>query len=243
MRRLIQRKFALFLMLLSMGCSQIKDQFTTDSDPVFGSKEYAVSLVAGINARWFKQPKKFSLEGDNGEVPKHFFFDVNPDISMEKKTLNFVVSTPQGSPYAYEIDLVSGQHFMNHEYCETSDAWDIFQAKVEKPPYTIAIVPRVFDQLGEPQKIIVFGSEKYYQENFKTNFFDGRIIGGFIEQVCQKGACLEQNQWNSRLVLIAVEPNNDKFSKVNNIDELKTIVDWPEVKAFAENGQIGRAHV
>ena len=239
MRKLVQRNFAFLFFVILAGCSQIEDvadNFTDDSSKVLESQGYAESLIAGINPRWFKQPRRFSLESDTGETPKHFLFDINPAISLSKKTLNFVIATPEDSKNAYDIDVVSGQHYMNHQYCKISDAWDLFKSKIERPPYTIGIVPRVFDQLGEPQKVVVFGSKKYYQKHFRTNFFSGKVIGGFIEQVCKKGACLEQDQWDSRLVLLAIQENSEKYKGVNNIDDLKKKVSWPKVKAFAENG-------
>lgn len=236
MRKLTQRICYFLSFAILFGCSQIPDPFKDDKSEVFGSKDFAESLVSGINAKWFKQPQRFSLQGDYGETPKHFFFDVNPDISLDKQTVNFVVETPEDSPYAYKIDLLSGQHYMHHQYCELRDAWDLFKESIMRPPYTLGIVPRVFDQLGEPQKVIVFGMKDYYQKNFKDNFFDGRVVGGYIEEVCKKGACLEKKQWDRRLVLIAVQKNNDEFKKVQNIDDLKKVVDWPSIKAFAENG-------
>lgn len=239
MNKLLERKIFLFLFLIVMSCGQIKEikeEVVGEEENVFGSKDYAESFVADFSARWFKQPQRFSLQSDDALNLKHFFFDVNPDINMDKKTLKFVISTPENSPYNYQIDLFSGQHYMNHKYCPMRDAWDLFKEDIERPPFSIGIVPRVFDQLGGPQKVLVVGDEKYFQEYFRTNYFDGRVLGGYIEQVCSKGACLERKQWDSRLVLVAVQNKNKEFRDIKNLAELKEKIKWKKFRAFVENG-------
>lgn len=238
MSKLIWIKF-LALIVTLLGCSQVKEVkeiITGPESTAFGSKDYAESFVTDFTPRWFKQPQRFSLQSDDGSTPKHFFFDVNPDINMDKKTLNFVITTPEDSPFHYDIDLVSGQHYMNHKYCPMGDAWDLFKGKVERPPFSIGIVPRVFDQMGGPQKILVLGNKKYFQDYYRRNFFDGRVIGGYIEQFCKRGGCLQQKEWDSRLVLVAVQNKNDEFNDVKNVEQLKKKVNWNAIKAFVENG-------
>ncbi len=220
-------------MLSFWNCSQSNSILPGSSSL---DKEFASELVTNVPNNWFQKPKAFSLQSDDVEVPSHFFYDVNPDIKLNK-TVSVVIETPEGSPYQYKIDLVSGQHYMNHQYCELKDFWGRYKGDIEKPPFSIGIVPRILDQAGTPQKILVFGDKNYIQEHFMDNFFDVRVVGGFIEQFCEKGACLDPKTWKSRLVLVGIQTGYTQLEDVNEISELQKEVDWPKVRAFVENAQ------
>jgi hypothetical protein len=164
-------------------------------------------------------------------------YDVSPEINLEKNTLNFIVQTPQASPYRYEVDQVSGQHYLEDKYCKQSDIWKKFDGSICLPTMTIGYVPKIRDQLGTPQKIIVFGDKKYFAKNFTENFFEAKIIGGLIEQECEYGGCFKRDEWRSRVVLIGVQKQNSKFSNIESVDELKKKIKWDSVVAFLQNGQ------
>ncbi|MEX1099743.1 MAG: hypothetical protein WEB87_04915, partial [Bacteriovoracaceae bacterium] len=102
-------------------------------------------------------------------------------------------------------------------------------------PFTTGIVPRVLDQLNLPQKIIVFGQDGYYQKHFKSNYFDARIIGAYVERICPQRGCADKNSWLSRLALVGVQKDNKKYQNVHSVEDLKKIVDWKKTKAFIEN--------
>jgi len=199
-------------------------------------RNYKKSFVTMMNPYWFKTLEKFKLKSETGDIQTHMFYDVLPRFEKNKNTLNFVVTTPEGSEYGNDLDLASGQLFVNRKFCPHPDAYEKTPKDVYKPPFTMGIVPRVFDQLNEPQKIIVFGDKDYYQEFYRTNFFEARIIGAYIEQICPSGTCLEADDWLSRLVLVGVKPDSDKFADITNVDQMFTEVDWQKVIAFIENG-------
>lgn len=232
--------------LLLAGCSGV-DKITDsvdeivpvdlkDKDNVYGNKDYADAIVSKIVPQWFNVDDRFQLIGVNNEVSPHQFYDVLPDINFESYKLNFVVATPEGSNRIVNIDLLSGQHYVDKLLCEQADIIGRFKEPIYEPPFTIGIVPRLLDQLGRPQKILVFGDKEYYRANYKDNFFDARVVGGFIEKVCQIGACPKLTDFTGRVVVVAVQTGSEKYKKVRSIEDLRLEVDWNEVRAFVENG-------
>lgn len=203
----------------------------------YGSKEYAESLVSSIPARWFETVDRFSLKDSKGAPIPHLFFDTFARVNPKEKTLNFIALTPQNHPTEQGLDLASGQLYLKRKYCGHNDAWGKYEGEINRPPFTLGVVPRVLDQLNTPQKIIVFGQGGYYQKYFKQNYFDARVVGAFVEQECPRGACVNKGSWLSRLVLVGVQKGNEKYKDVKNVQDLKQLVDWPKVKAFIENGQ------
>lgn len=205
-------------------------------ETIFGAKDYAVALVSRVQPKWFVGSEKFSLRNLNSDAPAHLFYDITPDLNFDSYKVNFVVTTPEASDKAYQIDIVSGQHFVDKTFCEQTDISRKYKKTIEFPPYTSGIVPRLLDQLGEPQKIIVFGDKNFYTKNYRDHFFDTRVVGGFIERVCRFGACTKFKDLSSRVVLVGVQAGNEKYEKVRSIEDLRLVVDWNEVRAFVENG-------
>jgi hypothetical protein len=229
--------FLSFLVLTSTiltSCSSKKEQ--QEKQILFGSKDYIESYVTQLPSRWFEAPKRFQLINDDNKLAPHKFWDVKPEINLLKNTLNFVVTTPEGSPISYRLDIASGQLYTHQKYCKQRDVWRNFPDAINRPPFTVGVVPRVLDQIAKPQKIIVFGDATYYQKNYLTNYFDARIIGGYIEQECPVGLCTLNKQWRSKMVLVGVQPRNKRFKDVKNLEDLQKIIDWKEVEAFIENG-------
>lgn len=203
---------------------------------VFGNKDYADALVSKVVPKWFEVDDRFKLTSSMGEKPAHLFYDVQPDLNAENYKLNFVITTPEGSDKLYNIDMLSGQHYVDKILCEQKDIFGKWDDSIYKPPFTSGIVPRMLDQLGTPQKIIVFGDGEYFSKHYQDNFFDARVIGGYIEKVCQIGTCPKLTDYNSRIVVVAVQSGSDDYKEVRGIEDLRTKVNWPEVKAFIENG-------
>jgi hypothetical protein len=228
--------FLIVLLLPLASCSSKKGS-DDSKDILYGTKDYIESFVSQIKPKWFITPERFQLKNDDGSVAVHRFWDVKPEISTEKKTLNFVVTTPQGSEYGYNLDIVSGQLYLEKKYCAQRDVWKDYPEDIKFPPFTIGIVPRVMDQLATPQKIIVFGNGDYYRKHYKSNYFDARIVGGFIEQTCPIGTCVEPNSWYSRLILVGVQRKHPRYKDVKNLQDLKKLEDWKEIEAFVENGK------
>lgn len=203
---------------------------------IFGNKEYADAIVSQIVPQWYNVDDRFQLVGANGNISAHMFYDVLPDINSESYKVNFVVSTAQGSQRIINIDPLSGQHYTEKLLCEQNDIVGKYNEPVFEPPFTIGIIPRLLDQLGRPQKILVFGDKEYYRTNYRNNFFDVRIIGGYIEKVCQIGACPKLTDYSSRVVVLAVQAGNERYEKVRSIEDLRLVENWNEIRAFVENG-------
>jgi hypothetical protein len=223
-------KFALMIVLTS--CTALKNNKTDFS----GGSEMPKSLVNKVSPFWLDTYPRFISKNNEGEAPLNLFFDVDHGFSLTGSTVNYIVETLQDSPVEYSYDLATGKHYATRPYCKQGDVWDKSMSKINRPPFTFGIVPRMFDQLGTPQKIIVFGNKKFMRENYQDTFFTAKIVGGFIEQNCPTGTCFKRDSWRSRLVLVGVE-RDSKYAKVRSIEELKKVVKWEEVKLFLRNGQ------
>lgn len=227
---------SVFLLIACSGTKQ-KNQDTDSNSTVYGTKEYADAFVTQVRPRWFKTAQRFKLVDSKNNLLPHRFFDVPPAFDLKKKTANAIITTPEGSLYGYNLDLVSGQLYLENKFCERNDVMKKYPDEITSPPFSIGVIPRVLDQLNLPQKVIVFGGRDYFKKYHLTHYFDVRIVGAFIEQMCPYGSCLKKDQWNSRLVLVAVQNGHKKYEKVKDLIDLKELVDWPYVKAFIENGR------
>jgi len=187
---------------------------------------------------WFNVPKKFTHKDDKHDVIAHPFFDLVPFPHGKDNGLNVVMTTMEGSLFSYGLDIYSGKLFKKHNYCEQEDVWQKYSGDIYRPPFSEAVVPRLLDQLGTPQRVLVFGKRRYFPKHnlSPTHSQRVRVVGGFVEQYCKNYPCLSRENWLSRLVLVAVNGNDPEFKDVFHIKELKSKVDWSYVKAFAENG-------
>lgn len=234
-RQALKLSFLILFSIFLSNCSSTEKRIELNPMTT-GEKGYLQAIVAQIPSRWFDTAKRFKLTDQQNNIAKHFFWDVNPEINYKNKTLNFVVTTVADSQFQYDLDINSGQLYTSNKYCPQSDVWKKYNSVIDKPPFTQGVVPRVLDQLMEPQQIIIFGNNDYYRQNFKTNFFDAKIIGSFVMQSCPRGACLEPDSWNSKMILVGIQPQFEKYLKVKNLNDLKKIEDWDSVIAFLENG-------
>lgn len=227
----------LILVNLFLSCSATKrnNQVSSGNSNVYGTKEYADAFVSLVRARWFDTVNRYKLVDNNKEILPHRFWDVDPAINTTKNTLNVIITTPAEDPYGYDLDLLSGQLYVNRKFCKLSDSTQKYTGEIKRPPFSIGVVPRVLDQLNLAQKIIVFGGTDYFKNYHRTHFFDVKVVGAFIEQTCPYGACLKKENWLSKLVLVAVQNGNKKYNAVKNLNDLKEIEDWNYVTAFIEN--------
>lgn len=200
-------------------------------------KEVLVRPVSGAKPAWFSTGKTYQHTDIEGELMKHLFFDFTPYIDIENNLVDVVLLTPLESAHQYDIDLVSGQRFYSHSYCEEKDVWGVYDDKLRLPPFTEAFIPRLLDQSKKPQRVIVFGQTKFLQtDKFpKEEQVKVRIVGGTVEQFCDKFPCRRQEKWTSKLVLFAVSTLDPEFREVNSLKTLKSKVDWAHVKSFLEN--------
>jgi hypothetical protein len=185
---------------------------------------------------WFNFPGR-EVFNEMGKTKTHLFFDFAPYININERTLNFVPLTPVGSRAAYQIDIPSGVRYRSHFYCSQNDIWERYSGEIQKPPFTLGVVPRMLDQVGRPQQIFVFGRNEFYRQDHGEMSHRVRVVGGVVEEKCFSGNCVHTNNWEKRLVLLAVDPNDPAMKSIKSIDHLKDQVDWEEAIAFMQNSK------
>lgn len=222
--RLCQLKTLPVLVLITIsGCSLFSK-----------NKDQSLELLTPMKNEWFSKNSDHALWNQELKPQSHQFFDVNPEMSKSHTYANVVVVTPENSINAYQLDISSGQRYFDHAYCKQNDVWAQYSGKIHKPTFSQALIPRLLDQLGEPQKVIVFGgAESFAKPDFQQHRV--RLVGAFIEQTCPEGNCLGKSNWISRMVFVAVDPEDKNFKEINSIDELTKKIDWPMNKAVYEN--------
>jgi hypothetical protein len=202
-----------------------------------GTKKAAIVKVNATPV-WFKTDPRFSMRDQTGSPLVHPFFDLAPFGSEKDNSVNFFVTTPVDSKHYYDIDLPSGKLYRRFSYCEQSDIWGRYEEDVHRPKFAIGVVPRVLDQLGKPQKIMIFGNKKYFGkfDKMARSSQRAKVIGGVIHQFCEKYPCKTRDNWLSTLVLIGVNAEDPRYSQIKSLDQLKKKVNWSYFKAFMENG-------
>lgn len=220
----------LFLLLVLFGCGQAKQ----DIDYINRGEDVKWDVVTA-RPNWFKTDRPYTHQELSGDVSAHPFFDLSPYVEYPDRLVSFYPTTPEGSPVHFEFDTVSGKRYKTHLYCRQKDIWDRYENRIKLPPYTEGIIPRVLDELGYPQKIRVFGRRYYYSQDHGVAAHRVRVVGGIVEQYCSEPPCVGTKRWESRLVLIAVDPNDPKFKDVKTIPQLKKWVDWEYAIAFMSN--------
>lgn len=194
-------------------------------------------------AWWLDGPERLTPRDKSNRPTVHSFFDFVPFSKIKEREINVIVTTLKDSKFNYQLDPYSGKLFRSHDYCPQTDVWQKFATELFTPPYSEAVVPRVIDQLGFPQKVIVFGDEKYFFDytTEALNSYRVRIVGGVIEQYCAIYPCDITDKWLSRMIMIAVNPDDPNLKQVRTIGQLKERIDWEEAIAFMQNGD-GRAY-
>jgi hypothetical protein len=189
------------------------------------------------NAAWLKTSTLYNHKSEHGDYLVHPFFDLIPYASKKDSSINFVITMPVGGKNKFQIDLRSGKLYREHKMCSEKDIWGKYGSTLGQSPYTEGFVPRLLDQLGGPQKIIIFGKKRYFYdfELAPTRSQRVRVVGAVLQQYCESFPCRGRNKWLSRMVLVAVNSNDPAFTKVTHINQLKKIVDWAHVKAVLEN--------
>ncbi len=187
---------------------------------------------------WFQAPTPFQWMEANGDVQLHPFYDMVPFSSAIDQSINFFPLFSPKSESFRDLDMLSGKSFKRFEFCPRDDIWRKRDGKLSQSNFTYGVVPRLLDQLGMPQNIVVFGNEATYQ----SELLDGmtashrvRVVGGVLHQYCEEYPCASEDEWRSRLVLVAVDTADKKFEKVREWEGLKEVVDWPYAKTFLEN--------
>lgn len=193
------------------------------------------AILSTIPNRWFSVSPNHAIIGSDGVPVSHMLFDTHPEFRNNNRIVNAVIATPENSQHSYNIDLYSGQRFYEHTYCKQNDVWSEFSGTIHRPGFSIGFIPRVLDQLGEPQKVIVFSRVKNYHETAVHHYRDVKLVGAFVEQLCQDGNCLGKSNWLSRLVLIGVDADDTELAGINDLAEFQKHFDWRTAKAHLEN--------
>jgi hypothetical protein len=192
------------------------------------------SLLHTTKPQWFSHSTQYQLQDLHKQPRPHLFFDVGPEWSDRRQEINFYPLALEGEKRAMELDPMSGQRFFSYEACAGKDVWGENDKSVRKWPYTMGYVPRMLDQTGQPQKVIVFGGH-HLMSLEEDIYYRVRVIGGVVEQVCPAGRCTSQQSWLSRIVLIAIFPSTPEWDEVHNIDSLLQNVEWDHVRYAMEN--------
>jgi hypothetical protein len=201
-----------------------------------------------ITASWLKIPLRFALRDQDDNYLTHPFFDIDPRFKREQRTLNYFITTPEDSSFKYNFDLYSGKLYKERDYCPVDDIWDSYKGDVYKPNFTQGIVPRTYDQNSNPQRIVIFSNAREI-EKFKylpTNYDSAKVVGSVILDACETYPCDLKSKWTPTQILLAVNPHDPSFTKVNFLNELKHAVDWTYVKSILVNQdgvhQIGKKY-
>lgn len=185
--------------------------------------------------KWFSVSKNHSLISQQGVPASHLYFDSTPDFLNDDREVNVLIATPENSEHAYSIDLSSGQRYYTHSFCKQNDIWNEYALGVNKPPFTVAYIPRVLDQLGDPQKVIVFSKRKSFIDDPGRTYQKVRLVGAYVEQICPDGNCLGKSNWLSKLVFLGVDSQDQHFSRVKSAQDLKHAINWNHSKAVLGN--------
>jgi hypothetical protein len=215
-----QISIALIVLVLSNACATQKISTTSE-------------IVATYNSL---HPNGLESRPD-GSVSANLFFDPAPSIVEEQSAINVVLLTRNGSKFGYDLDLRSGALFHRRYHCEHRDIWDKYKGDLSTPPFSVAILPRTLDALGEPQQVFYFSDAKYLQPHGLKSFsHQARVVGGVLRQVCREYPCQLRERWLSNMQLIAVNPDDPRFKDITTMAQLKSRVNWEEASAWMQNG-------
>lgn len=205
------------LCLVLVGCSSTPDpRFHTDPTAV-----------------WF-QSKAIRLTDLSGEPFHHLLFDPAASLDLKTGRVNFLPLGLAESEKVLEVDVLSGQRYFAYLNCPQNDVWRERSGVYGRPDYTLGVIPRHFDQLNQPQRIIVFGGTKRFDLK-APRVYQVRILGGFVEELCASGRCAGPKDWIGRMVLVAVDETDSSYGSIREFSQLRDKLDWPRVRAQLEN--------
>lgn len=190
-----------------------------------------------INAGWFKVPFRFAHRDQDDNFLTHPFFDIDQGFVKELKLINFFITTPENNLYKYDLDLYSGKLYKERKYCEVEDIWNQYSGTLFKPNFTMGIVPKTYDQNGNPQKIIVFSKtqEAGKFQYLPTHYYTAKIVGSVVLDACEDYPCDSQSKWKPAQILVAVNAQDSHLFEIDLLSELKTKIDWNYVRAMLAN--------
>ena len=200
-----------------------------------GREFEADALLSIYEPKWFSANEKHSLRDSAGRIQPHLFFDVSPEFTEKDQFANIIITTLENSHLSYNVDVVSGQRYYSHSYCNQGDVWNQKSGTFGRPYFSIGYMPRVLDQAGDPQKVIVFGGRDRLKASLDHHFVRVRIIGSYIEESCPDANCLGRDTWISRLVFVAVDPQEPNYSDIKDIDDFLVNESWEKLRPTLQN--------
>lgn len=175
-------------------------------------------------------PGNMEAEVNNGKrgmgTEVHPFYDMMPAYSAKNKEINFFPITTEKSEFWYDFDLLSGKRFFRQKFCWRPDIWNTYDENVNTPPYTAGIIPRILDQSGRAQRIIIFGYNDLKIDEINYQPFRAKIIGGLYLSRCQNEACTEN----------VVYSDEHQSATLKASEEAGLAEVLPEVLKKSENG-------
>lgn len=235
------RELLIISLFIFGGCSSKKrpEKGSESKEKQVKTKKVDKYSPVKVKPFWLKGPSFLVPQTEELNDEHHAFFDAVPFSDPKSNELNVILTMLKDSRFYYQLDTQSGKVFRSKDLCPQEDVWDKYGGSIYRPPFTEAIVPRLLDQLGKPQKVIIFGESRYFpeKEKFGQNSYRVRIVGGLLEQYCRYFPCGSTREWMSRLVLVAVNPRDPEYGKIKTLEQLKEKVNWTHVQAFMENYQ------
>ena len=220
------------LLFFSAGCGTIHSFI----DDIMGLGKKDVLPTIKAIPLWQRIPKRFVFYDEAGGFIPHGFFDLVPFVNVKQRTVNFVMTNPIQAKFRYSFNLASGNLYRRHRYCSRDDMAKKYERSLYRPPYTEGFVPRLLDQTGMPQQIVVFGDKNYLRPFDKTTDQSQRVqvVGGVLKQHCKSYPCREKD-WHSSIVLVAINSMDEDLQNVRDLKGLKAVVDWDHALAFIGN--------
>lgn len=218
------KSLSILSLIAVSACTQIPER-----------RKVHTELLSTIKNEWFSKNREHGLWDQKEKPLPHQFFDVDPQFTTSEATVNSVILTPEDSRYSYLLDLVSGQRYYSHSFCPQHDIWKRYKGAISLPTFSTGIIPRFLDQLGEPQKVIIFGGAEKFTRLIHYREHNIRLVGAFVEHSCPIGNCSGTNKWLSSLVFVAVDPEDPVFGGVEDIASLKGKINWVKQRAIYEN--------
>ncbi len=216
-------QFILGILLLALaGCSWFS------SKPDFDPRSSSV-----IQPVWF-QAGSIRLANLQGEPLPHLFYDPAAGLNFKTGRVNFLPLIVAGDERAYELDVLSGQRFFSHFQCKQNDVWKERGGVSARASYTVGVIPRHFDQINQPQRVIVFGGAKRFDVKLPI-VYQVRVLGGFVEEMCPFGRCSGPKDWVGRMVFVAIDEQDSRYAEVKDFSQLLKKIDWQEIRGQLEN--------
>lgn len=191
------------------------------------------ALLSRVEPAWFARDKNLRLATSSGEPQPHLFYDALPDVNPAMSHVNFIPLHVAGQETAFELNVQTGQRYFSHFMCTQPDAWRKRGTVSGQSLFSVGFLPRQFDQLNQPQRVIVFGGAEAFDTKDPVTY-RVRLVGAFVEQLCLSGRCAGIKEWIGRLVLVGVYDKDPAWASVKSSADFLRSTDWESVKAQLE---------